>query len=111
MEVRASLFDGLLPGVFSGGRRALDRTPARDQVVDQDDHGDNYQDVNQVATDASGAKSTAQAAQTVNDTLESQRSALSGVSMDEEAVNMMRQQRAFQAASRVVSAVDESRRG
>jgi hypothetical protein len=33
---------------FSAGR-ALDRTPATDQVVYQDDHCDYYQDVNQVA--------------------------------------------------------------
>ena len=43
----------------------------------------------------------------VQQTLESQREALSGVSMDEEAINLMRQQRAFQAASRVIAAVDE----
>jgi flagellar hook-associated protein 1 FlgK len=32
---------------------------------------------------------------------------LSGVSLDEEAVNLMRQQRAFQGAARLVAAVDE----
>jgi len=44
------LFDGVLPGVFSG-RRALALTPASNQVVYQDDHCNHYQDVNQVATD------------------------------------------------------------
>ena len=43
----------------------------------------------------------------VRETLESQREALSGVSLDEEAVNLMRQQRAFQGAARVVAVVDE----
>jgi flagellar hook-associated protein 1 FlgK len=69
---------------------------------------DNYQAlVNQIGTNAAAAKQNAQAAQVVQDTLTSQQQALSGVSMDEEAVNLMRQQRAFQAASRVVSAVDD----
>ena len=43
----------------------------------------------------------------VRETLESQREALSGVSLDEEAINLMRQQRAFQGAARLVAAVDE----
>jgi len=49
----------------------------------------------------------AEAAGVVKETLESQREALSGVSLDEEAVNLMRQQRAFQGAARVVAVVDE----
>jgi flagellar hook-associated protein 1 FlgK len=39
--------------------------------------------------------------------LENQRSALSGVSLDEEAVNLMRYQRAFEASARVVTAINE----
>jgi len=39
--------------------------------------------------------------------LESQRDALSGVSMDEEAVNMIQQQRAYQASARFITAVDQ----
>jgi flagellar hook-associated protein 1 FlgK len=39
--------------------------------------------------------------------LENQRSALSGVSLDEEAMNLMRYQRAFEASARVVSAINE----
>jgi len=42
--------------------------------------------------------------------LQTQREALSGVSLDEEAINLMRQQRAFQAAARLVSAIDEMMR-
>jgi flagellar hook-associated protein 1 FlgK len=69
---------------------------------------DNYQAVvNQIGTSAAAAKQNAQATQVVQDTLTSQQQALSGVSMDEEAVNLVRQQRAFQAASRIVSAVDD----
>jgi flagellar hook-associated protein 1 FlgK len=69
---------------------------------------DNYQSlINQLGDNAAAAKQNAQATQVVQDTLTNQQQALSGVSMDEEAVNLVRQQRAFQAASRVVSAVDD----
>jgi flagellar hook-associated protein 1 FlgK len=69
---------------------------------------DSYQAmVNGVGVAAASAKTNAEATKAVQDTLEAQREGLSGVSLDEEAVNLMRQQRAFQAASRVISAVDE----
>ncbi len=63
--------------------------------------------VNGVAVKAATATNNAEATQVVQETLDSQRESLSGVSLDEEAINLMRQQRAFQAASRVVAAVDE----
>lgn len=63
--------------------------------------------VNGIAVSTAAAKTNTQAAQQVKETLESQREALSGVSLDEEAVNLMRQQRAFQGAARLVAAVDE----
>jgi flagellar hook-associated protein 1 FlgK len=63
--------------------------------------------VNGVAVEAATAKNNADATKVVQDTLSAQRESLSGVSLDEEAINLMRQQRAFQAASRVVAAVDE----
>jgi flagellar hook-associated protein 1 FlgK len=56
------------------------------------------------------AKTEAEAARVVEETLSSQREALSGVSLDEEAVNLMRTQRAFQGAARLVAAVDEMMR-
>ena len=43
----------------------------------------------------------------VKETLHAQREALSGVSLDEEAVNLMREQRAFQGAARLITAVNE----
>lgn len=63
--------------------------------------------VNGVAVNAAAAKTNAEATKAVQDTLDAQREALSGVSLDEEAINLMRQQRAFQAASRLIAAVDE----
>ena len=69
---------------------------------------DTYQGmVNSVGVAAATAKTEAEAAATVKETLLNQREALSGVSLDEEAINLMKQQRAFQGAARLVSVVDE----
>ncbi len=69
---------------------------------------DKYQQIiNGISVAVDTAKSNAEATSTVNQTLTAQREALSGVSLDEEAVNLMRQQRGFQAAARLISAVDE----
>lgn len=69
---------------------------------------DKYQAmINSIAVSASSAKTNAEAAGTVKDTLENQRETLSGVSLDEEAINLMQEQRAFQGAARVISTVDE----
>jgi flagellar hook-associated protein 1 len=63
--------------------------------------------VNDTAVAAAAAKTNADAAVAVQQTLQAQRESLSGVSLDEEAINLIRQQRAFQGAARLVSAVDE----
>ena len=63
--------------------------------------------INEIGVATNTAKTEAEATRVVRETLESQREALSGVSLDEEAVNLMRQQRAFQGAARLVAAVDE----
>lgn len=69
---------------------------------------DGYQAmVNGVSVITNAAKSNAEASHVVQDTLFNQREALSGVSMDEEAINLMRQQRAFQGASRLISVVND----
>lgn len=66
--------------------------------------------INGVALSVQDASNTAETALTVQETLMAQREALSGVSLDEEAINLMKQQRAFQAAARLVSTVDEMMR-
>ena len=69
---------------------------------------DTYQSmINGVSSQVATAQTNAQAAQAVQDTLQQQRDALSGVSIDEEAMNLMKQQRAFQGAARLVSVVDQ----
>jgi flagellar hook-associated protein 1 FlgK len=63
--------------------------------------------INGVATSASAARTHAEAASTIRETLQAQREALSGVSLDEEAVNLIKQQRAFQGAAKLISTVNE----
>jgi len=63
--------------------------------------------VNGIATQSAAAKTNAEATRVVRETLEAQRESLSGVSLDEEAINLVRQQRAFQGAARLIAAVDE----
>jgi flagellar hook-associated protein 1 FlgK len=63
--------------------------------------------ITQLATQASNAKSDAEATQGILETLNTQRQSLSGVSLDEEAVNLMQQQRAFQGAARLVTTIND----
>ena len=67
-----------------------------------------YQSViSELAIDASITASRSDGAAAYRESLLSEREAVSGVSIDEEAINMMRYQRAFQAAARYVTVVDE----
>lgn len=69
---------------------------------------DSYQSmINGLASQTAAAKTNAQATQTVMNTLQAQRESLSGVSLDEEALNLMKQQRAFQGAAKLITTVDE----
>ncbi len=69
---------------------------------------DRYQSsVNAVAAKVAGAKQDADAAGSVRETLQAQRDAISGVSLDEEAISLLKYQRAYQGAARVVAVTDE----
>jgi flagellar hook-associated protein 1 FlgK len=59
-----------------------------------------------IATTSSQAQNNAQATLDIRNTLQAQQSAYSGVSLDEETVNMMKQQLAYQGAARLVSTID-----
>ncbi len=63
--------------------------------------------VNSIATQSSTASANAEASQAALETLQGQHESLSGVSLDEEAINLMKYQRAFQGAARLVSVVNE----
>ncbi len=63
--------------------------------------------VTSVADTVATANSQASASTAVSATLQSQQQSTSGVSLDEEMVNMLQQQQAFQASSRVVATIQQ----
>lgn len=63
--------------------------------------------VSAMGTRSASAASDAQAASDVRSSLENQRAAVSGVSMDEESLNLMAFQRQYQGAARLISVADE----
>jgi flagellar hook-associated protein 1 FlgK len=62
---------------------------------------------NSVAVTAAGANSDVDAASAVQSALQAQRESISGVNLDEEAIALVKFQRAFQGAARFVSVVDQ----
>ncbi len=60
-----------------------------------------------IGSDVANAQAEYEAGDLVMRQLQNQRDAVSGVSLDEEAANLVRYQRAFEAAARVVTTVDE----
>lgn len=60
-----------------------------------------------IGVKTAAAKTLATSASTVLQTLSDQRESLSGVSLDEESVNLMQQQKAFEGAARVISTVND----
>ena len=61
-----------------------------------------------LAIDVSYHKDVAEASEAVMMSVSNQREAVMGVSVNEETVNLMKYQRAFEAASRVITAMDEA---
>ena len=62
--------------------------------------------VSRIATDTKAAQDNYIAADVVVQTLESERQSISGVSIDEEAINLIIFQRAFQGGARYVSVIN-----
>jgi flagellar hook-associated protein 1 FlgK len=63
--------------------------------------------IGDLASQAKTASDNASAQRAIHDTLFSQQQAISGVSMDEEAINLTQFQRAFEGSARFISVVDE----
>lgn len=63
--------------------------------------------ISNLAVDASNASTAADASDAVYNGLYAQREALSGVNLDEEAVNLTKYQRAYQGAARYLSVLDD----
>ena len=64
--------------------------------------------VNELAVKTSAANTRLQGASLVRESLDAQSQAVSGVSLDEEAIDLMSYQRQFQAAARFISVIDET---
>ena len=64
--------------------------------------------VGQTAVRLTAANAAAEATKLVRESISAQSQAVSGVSLDEEAINMMTFQRQFQAAARFISVIDET---
>jgi flagellar hook-associated protein 1 len=63
--------------------------------------------INNITSAASAATNNASATLDIRNTLQAQQQALSGVSLNEEAINLIKQQQAFQGAARLVSTIDQ----
>jgi flagellar hook-associated protein 1 FlgK len=59
-----------------------------------------------MASTTAAATSQVTATQEVQSTLQDQKDSLSGVSLDEEAINLIKQQQAYQGAARLVTTID-----
>jgi flagellar hook-associated protein 1 FlgK len=62
--------------------------------------------INVLATTASQATNDAQSTLDIVNTLQAQQQSISGVSIDNETINMMQQQRAFQGAAQLISTIN-----
>ncbi len=65
------------------------------------------QAVQSIAVRTSAARTNAGAGKVVRENLDAQRSSLAGVSLDEEAINLLNSQRHYQASARFITVVDE----
>lgn len=98
-------------GAFVANGTAMEMVKLQDRALDALGGRSlraSWQDqVQSVAVQTETAASEADAAALVRDSLEAQRAAVSGVSIDEESINLMAFQRQYQGAARLISIADE----
>jgi flagellar hook-associated protein 1 FlgK len=63
--------------------------------------------ISELGLDVNRAKVNAQNRKLVSDAMQNQRLSVSGVSLDEEAANLVKAQKAYDAAARLMTAIDE----
>ncbi len=83
------------------------RDQANDQLGGQSLMGSWIDAAQNVGANAASAANRADATRLVRENLDAQRQALSGVSIDEESINLLNYQRQYQGAARFISVVDE----
>jgi flagellar hook-associated protein 1 FlgK len=94
--------------VGDGGNLAAVRAIATEPIINGQSPLDFYSGlVARLGNELGQAKAEEEASELVLRQLANQRAAVSGVSLDEEATNLIRYQRAFEAAARVVSVIDD----
>lgn len=93
-------------GLTAGRIAALNATPVP-QLRDASVSGFYRAVAHAAALASAAAHSDAEAASTVLTSLQAQRENISGVNLDEEAISLVKYQRAFQGAARFVSVVDQ----
>jgi flagellar hook-associated protein 1 FlgK len=92
----------------SNGNLALLSAVADQAIADGQTANDFYaRIVFQVGSDVANASAEADASSLILIQLQNQRAAISGVSLDEEATNLIRYQRAYEASARVISTINE----
>lgn len=92
-------------GVIAGRIAALDSTPST-QLNDLTLTGFYDGIANEIAVTGAAATDASETASAVLSALRTQRESLSGVNLDEEAISLIKYERAFQGASRFVSVVN-----
>ncbi len=109
----AAIDDPLAPGGFAGagdGRNALDIAQLRDQVFGS--LGGTFVDffngvTSNLGIDTRSYEDRTTAQSNLINSLENRRQSVSGVNVDEEMIDMLRYQRAFEATSRTIQVFDE----
>lgn len=101
----------MVDGAFVSNGTALQMVALQDQSLKELQNqsiNSSWQDtVQSVGVRTAAAQGELQAATVVRESLDAQRSAVSGVSVDEEAINLLQYQRQYQGAARLISITDQ----
>ncbi len=99
------------PGGFVENGTALEMAALQDRALDALDGASLRASwagtVQTVAGEASGAQTALDASTIVRESLDAQRAGISGVSVDEESINLLTYQHQYEAAARLISIVDQ----
>lgn len=102
---------GMVNGQFVENAAALSIANLRDRpiaLLNGTTIAGHWQDTTQaVGNSVSAAGTAATASEVVKNSLEAQKAAISGVSLDEEAINLLAYQRQYQGAARLIQVADE----
>ncbi len=96
-------------GLYTAAQQEADLTAAGNNVISVQAAPGAYYDniVSVLGADVNRARGLAESSGMLNDHLENMRQAVSGVNLDEEVTNLNASQKAYQAAARVITTIDE----